>query len=151
MSATLATGDAVNTAKRLEEAAGGGEILIGAVTERLVRHASRLDAVTPVEAKGKSAPVEAWRVLERHRRCRLVRPSLGHASRRQDGRARCCSGTELTASADRRECRLVTVIGAAGVGKTRLVSEFVAEVGAYAHRRLRAAASPTATGSPSGR
>ena len=37
--ATLATGDAVNTAKRLEEAAGGGEILIGAVTERLVRHA----------------------------------------------------------------------------------------------------------------
>ena len=37
--ATLATGDAVNTAKRLEEAAGGGEILIGRVTERLVRHA----------------------------------------------------------------------------------------------------------------
>ena len=40
--ATLATGDAVNTAKRLEEAAGAGEILIGAVTERLVRHAALL-------------------------------------------------------------------------------------------------------------
>ena len=62
--ATLATGDAVNTAKRLEEAAGGGEILIGAVTERLVRHASRLVPLDAVEAKGKSAPVEAWRVLE---------------------------------------------------------------------------------------
>jgi class 3 adenylate cyclase len=50
--ATLATGDAVNTAKRLEEAAGGGEILIGTMTERLVRHATRLDSVGPVEAKG---------------------------------------------------------------------------------------------------
>ena len=38
----------------------------------------------------------------------------------------------LTASADGHECRLVTVIGAAGVGKTRLVSELVAEVGEYA-------------------
>ncbi len=62
--ATLATGDAVNTAKRLEEAAAGGEILIGAVTERLVRHASRLVPLDAVEAKGKSAPVDAWRVLE---------------------------------------------------------------------------------------
>jgi len=62
--ATLATGDAVNTAKRLEEAAAAGEILIGAVTERLVRHASRLAPLAPVQAKGKSAPVEAWRVLE---------------------------------------------------------------------------------------
>src|SRR6185437_15833285 len=53
--ATLATGDAVNTAKRLEEAAGGGEILIGAMTERLVRHATRLDPVGPVVAKGKRA------------------------------------------------------------------------------------------------
>ena len=62
--ATLATGDAVNTAKRLEEAAAGGEILIGAVTERLVRHASQLVPLAPVAAKGKSAPVEAWRVVE---------------------------------------------------------------------------------------
>src|SRR3954470_9789703 len=51
--ATLATGDAVNTAKRLEEAAPGGEILIGAVTERLVRHASRLAAPGPRGVEGK--------------------------------------------------------------------------------------------------
>ena len=129
--ATLATGDAVNTAKRLEEAAGGGDILIGRVTERLVRHASRLEAVTSVEAKGKSAPVEAWRVLgviagaDSFAR-RWDTPLVGRTDELgvlRDG---------LTAGADRRECRLVTVIGAAGVGKTRLVSEFVAEVGAYA-------------------
>jgi class 3 adenylate cyclase/tetratricopeptide (TPR) repeat protein len=129
--ATLATGDAVNTAKRLEEAARGGDILIGKVTERLVRHATRLEGVTPVEAKGKSAPVEAWRVLgaiagaDSFAR-RWDTPLVGRTAELgvlRDG---------LTAGADRRECRLVTVIGAAGVGKTRLVSELVAEVGAYA-------------------
>ncbi len=129
--ATLATGDAVNTAKRLEQAAGGGDILIGRMTERLVRHASRLEAVTSVEAKGKSAPVEAWRVLD-------VIAGADSFARRSDtplvGRTDELGVLRdgLTAGADRRECRLVTVIGAAGVGKTRLVSEFVAEVGAYA-------------------
>ena len=60
---TLVTGDAVNTAKRLEQAAGGGEILIGGVTEQLTRHAVELEPVPPIDAKGKSAAVEAWRVL----------------------------------------------------------------------------------------
>jgi class 3 adenylate cyclase len=59
---TLVTGDAVNTAKGLEQAAAGAEILIGAVTELLVRHAVRLEAIAPVDAKGKANPVEAWRV-----------------------------------------------------------------------------------------
>src|SRR5262249_26723145 len=61
--APLAAGDPVNTAKRLEEGAWGGEILIGAVTERLVRHAARLEPVAALKAKGKRDPVEAWRVL----------------------------------------------------------------------------------------
>jgi class 3 adenylate cyclase/tetratricopeptide (TPR) repeat protein len=131
VAATLATGDAVNTAKRLEEAAGGGEILIGAVTERLVRHASRLVPLAPVEAKGKSAPVEAWRVLE-------AIAGAESFARRWDtplvGRTRelALLRDELTASADGHACRLVTVIGAAGVGKTRLVSELVAELDGHA-------------------
>jgi class 3 adenylate cyclase/tetratricopeptide (TPR) repeat protein len=129
--ATLATGDAVNTAKRLEQAAGGGEILIGALTERLVRHASRLAPVAPVDAKGKSAPVEAWRVLE-------AIAGADSFARRWDtplvGRTGELSllRDELTASAEGRECRLLTVIGTAGVGKTRLVSELIAEVDGYA-------------------
>jgi len=129
--ATLATGDAVNTAKRLEEAAGGGEILIGRVTERLVRHAAHLEAVSPVEAKGKRAPVAAWRVLDTIAGAdsfarRWDTPLVGRTVELgvlRDG---------LTASADGHECRLVTVLGVAGVGKTRLVSELVAEVGEYA-------------------
>src|SRR5438067_8017581 len=49
---TLVTGDAVNTAKRLEQAARTGDILIGAATRRLVEHATDLEPVTPVAAKG---------------------------------------------------------------------------------------------------
>jgi len=129
--ATLATGDAVNTAKRLEEAAGAGEILIGPITEQLVRHASQLEPLAPVEAKGKSAPVEAWRVLGADAGAdsfarRWDTPLVGRTDELAVLR------DELTASADGGGCRLVTVIGTAGVGKTRLVSEFVAEVGAHA-------------------
>ncbi len=125
---TLVTGDAVNTAKRLEEAAGAGEILIGAVTERLVRHAMRLEPAAPVQAKGKSEPIDVWRVLEAIAGAeafarRWDTPLVGR--QRELGLLR----DELTASADDRGCRLVTVVGAAGVGKTRLVSELVAEVG----------------------
>ncbi len=124
--ATLATGDAVNTAKRLEEAAGAGEILIGAVTERLVRHAALLEAVEPVEAKGKSSPLAAWRVVH-------AVPDAEPFARRWDtplvgrGRELAVLRDELAASAGSRACRLVTVLGDAGVGKTRLVSELVAE------------------------
>jgi class 3 adenylate cyclase/DNA-binding SARP family transcriptional activator len=60
---SLVTGDAVNTAKRLEEAAAPGEILVGAATRSMVANATELDAVGPVEAKGKTGFVEAWRVV----------------------------------------------------------------------------------------
>ncbi len=128
---TLVTGDAVNTAKRLEQAADGGEILVGAVTERLIRHAVELEPVTPIDAKGKSAVVEAWRVLslvegaEPFAR-RWDTPLVGRRSELAVLR------DELTASVDTKSCRLVTVVGTAGVGKTRLASELAAEVGEHA-------------------
>jgi class 3 adenylate cyclase/tetratricopeptide (TPR) repeat protein len=128
---TLVTGDAVNTAKRLEQAAGSGEILVGAVTEQLVRHAVRLEALTPVEAKGKSADVEAWRVLsviagaEPFAR-RWDTPLVGRQAELATLR------NELEAAAETNECRLVTVLAAAGVGKTRLATELAAEVSDYA-------------------
>jgi len=126
---TLVTGDAVNTAKRLEQAAGdGGEILIGAVTERLTRHAVELEAVPPIDAKGKSAAVEAWRVLgviegaEPFAR-RWDTPLVGRRTELAVLR------DEITACMEAATCRLVTVLGAAGVGKTRLASELATEVG----------------------
>src|SRR5215204_6978208 len=60
---TLVTGDAVNVAARLEQAAGAGEILIGDATYRLARDAVRVGEPEPVAAKGKSEPVRARRLV----------------------------------------------------------------------------------------
>src|SRR6188768_2422431 len=61
---TLVTGDAVNVAARLEQAAPAGEILIGSETRVLVRDAVRVELVEPLALKGKSEPVEAFRLLD---------------------------------------------------------------------------------------
>jgi predicted ATPase/class 3 adenylate cyclase len=124
--ATLATGDAVNVAKRLEQAAAGGEILIGAVTERLVRHAAQLEAIAPVDAKGKTNPVEAWRV----RPTDVQEETAPYPEPRFVGRRR---ELELLQAAWERvhaenRCQLVTILGEAGIGKSRLVSELVARI-----------------------
>src|SRR5262249_59283953 len=60
----LATGDAVNVAARLEQAAQPGEILLGQETLRLVRGAVEVEPVAPVEAKGKSEPLAAYRLRQ---------------------------------------------------------------------------------------
>lgn len=123
----LATGDAVNVAKRLEEAAPPGEILIGEPTYRLVRDAVDVEAVEPLEFKGKSERVFPYRLVA------LAGDSPGRARRLDSpmvGRER-----ELTAleqayrrAVEERACHLFTILGPAGVGKSRLVVEFVARV-----------------------
>jgi len=121
------TGDAVTVAKRLEEAATGGEVLIGETTRALVHDAARLEAVGPIELKGKGAPVSAWRVLD-------VSPDAAGVSRRLDTPlvnrieelARLL--TTFAEAADGRSCRLVTELGVAGIGKSRLAAELLASV-----------------------
>jgi class 3 adenylate cyclase len=127
----LVTGDAVNTAKRLEEAASSDEILIGAATRRLVANAAQLEPAAPVTAKGKRKPVAAWRVLETIVGAapfarRLDAPLVGRADELAFLRR------ELDASTAGRECRLVTVFGVAGIGKSRLAAELLHEVAGHA-------------------
>src|SRR5947208_3452748 len=74
---TIAPGDAVNTAARLEQGAIPGEILLGESTYRLVRDAVVAEAVPPLDAKGKAEPVKAWRLLSVH-------PSAEGIARRHD-------------------------------------------------------------------
>jgi class 3 adenylate cyclase len=126
-SETLVTGDAVNVAARLEQAASAGEVLIGTETRLLVRDAVRVEQVEPLALKGKSEPVEAYRLLEvasdasplaRH----LETPLVGRERERQ----RLWRDFE-DAVAD-RTCRLFTLLGPAGIGKSRLVADFLERV-----------------------
>jgi len=125
----IALGDHVNVADRLQRAASPGQVLLGEETYRLVRHRVVAEPVAPLTLKGKSGPVHAWRLI-------AVRSDLPDRESRSDaplvGRER-----ELRLLAevfDRavvdRTCHLVTVLGEAGVGKTRLVREFLAGLGA---------------------
>ncbi len=127
---TLVTGDAVNVAARLEQSAGPGEILVGHDTLRLVR-----DAVTaePLElaVKGKAEPVTAHRLQELDAMAqgvtrRLERPIVGRDRERDRLRA---DFADVVAT---RTCRLFTLIGPAGIGKSRLVADFVDHVGTVA-------------------
>jgi class 3 adenylate cyclase/tetratricopeptide (TPR) repeat protein/type II secretory pathway predicted ATPase ExeA len=117
----LATGDAVNVTARLEQAAPTNEIYIGEVTYRLVRDAVRAEPVEPLALKGKSQPVPAYRLVTVHGQEGNVRhhdaPVVG-----RDDELVLLMGRWHAALAERR-ARLVTVIGDAGVGKTRLVRE----------------------------
>src|SRR3990170_2547908 len=122
----LVTGDAVNVAARLQQAAAPGEALIGEATLELVRGAVDIELVEPLEVKGKSQPVPAFRLVSL-----LETPQRSHASHFV-GR-----GNELQlirtawerALAERR-CELITITGEAGVGKSRLVAEALTSIGA---------------------
>jgi class 3 adenylate cyclase/tetratricopeptide (TPR) repeat protein len=130
--AALVSGDAVNTAKRLEQAAGSGEILIGAATRQLVANAVELDHVGAIAAKGKQLPVEAWRVVG-------TIPGAAPFARRLDaalvGRIDELAFLRAQLDAVEREgtCALVTVFGTAGVGKSRLARELLVEIADRAH------------------
>src|SRR5262249_19525781 len=116
----LATGDAVNVAARLEQAAEPGEVLAGAETVRLVPDAVEVGAEGRLGLKGKAEPVPAFpRVAV-----------VGELSRRFDvpvvGRVR--ERRALDDAWERvrseKQCHLFTILGAAGVGKSRLTAEF---------------------------
>src|SRR4051812_14394287 len=118
----LATGDAVNVAKRLEESARTGEILLGEPTRRLVENAVVLEPRDELTLKGKSDPYAAWNVLaviegaSAYAR-RLDAPLIGRANELQ---LLCGVYDEAVAA---RSCRLFTVVGPAGIGKSRLAAE----------------------------
>ncbi len=115
----LATGDAVNVAARLEQAAAPGSILIGEETERLVRNAVGVESVAPVAAKGKSEPVRAFRLI-----LLADEPERRHESRFVGRERELAALDEVWKRAiDESRAELVTVVGEPGVGKSRLVAE----------------------------
>jgi class 3 adenylate cyclase/tetratricopeptide (TPR) repeat protein len=120
----LATGDAVNVAARLEQAAQPGEVLIGEPTLALVHAAADVEPVGPLELKGKSDPISAYRLLRLH-----DAPERGHGQLFV-GRERELALLEEAWERVRAEqrCELVTVVGDAGVGKSRLAVELLTSI-----------------------
>jgi class 3 adenylate cyclase/tetratricopeptide (TPR) repeat protein len=118
-------GDAVNVASRLQTSASPGTITVGERTQRATSSSIEYLPLEPLELKGKAQPVTAWRalgLLEQHtggaRNLRREAPMVG----RQDEFA---ALQALLARVARNEsAHLVTVVGQAGVGKTRLLREF---------------------------
>jgi class 3 adenylate cyclase/tetratricopeptide (TPR) repeat protein len=122
----LATGDAVNVAARLEQAAAPGEVLLGAPTLVLVRDAVEVEEVEPLALKGKAEPVAAYRLLRMQEE-----PERRHETSfvGRERELELLRGVWERAQTERR-CELVTIVAEAGVGKSRLVAELLGRVDA---------------------
>jgi predicted ATPase/DNA-binding SARP family transcriptional activator len=129
---SMAAGDPGNVAARLQETARAGEIVIGEATLQLVRDSVTAEALEPLAVKGKKKPQHAYRVL-------AVTPMVGRAAELDQLR------DAFEAAVAERAPRLFTVLGAAGVGKSRLVREFETRLGGDA-RVLRGRCLPYGEG-----
>jgi class 3 adenylate cyclase/tetratricopeptide (TPR) repeat protein len=121
---TFATGEAVNVAARLQQAAGTGEILIGAAAHRLTDGRVTTENVGPLELRGFRKPIAAYRVLEavdgQPKRVAVSAPFVGRESELE-----LLENTLARTVRDRRP-HVFTVYGEPGVGKSRLLREFLA-------------------------
>jgi len=128
---TLVTGDAVNVAARLEQNAKAGEILLGDQTARLLEETALMEPVPELTLKGKAEPVSAWRLIS-------VLPDVPAFTRplKTPFVGRGSELASLEASFERAvaasRCQLVTVLGAPGIGKSRLLREAVSSLGSRA-------------------
>jgi class 3 adenylate cyclase len=134
---SFVSGDAVNVAARLEQAADPGAILVGERTVAAARGAFEFGASETVEAKGKPQGVECRRVV---RALSLMRPrGVGGLRRTFVGREQEMGLLErvYAETCEQRKAQLVTILGDAGVGKTSLVREFWDRLGAEAPETVR--------------
>jgi class 3 adenylate cyclase/tetratricopeptide (TPR) repeat protein len=119
---TFATGEAVNIAARLQQAAPPNGILIGPAAHRLTLGCFEVDDEGPLEVKGFAEPIWTWRVLS-HIRTEATRqfsaPLVG-----RDAELELLENTYERAVRDRR-AHLFTIYGDPGVGKSRLAREFI--------------------------
>jgi class 3 adenylate cyclase/tetratricopeptide (TPR) repeat protein len=123
----LVTGDTVNTAARLEQAAAPGTVLLGEPTWRLVREFVQAEPVEPLTVKGKADRVLAYRLREGPNEAVLPErpmdtPSVG----REKELARLEAAVDRTRN--QRRCDLVLVVGEPGVGKSHLLHEFTRRI-----------------------
>jgi len=122
----MVAGDIVNTASRLQSVAAPGSVLVGEATQRAASRAIAFEEAGAQTLAGKAAPVPAWRAVRivagrggRNRSDALEAPFVG-----RDEELRALKDLFAATGRERRP-RLVSVIGPAGIGKTRLAWEFI--------------------------
>jgi class 3 adenylate cyclase/tetratricopeptide (TPR) repeat protein len=123
----LATGDAVNVAARLEQAAGPGEILIGTETHRLVADAVEAELLEPLTLAGKAKAVTVWRITGLREDMpaftrEIAAPFVGRQAELTTLRS------VFDKATSERTCELATIVGPPGIGKSRLARELIAAV-----------------------
>ncbi len=116
-------GDAVNTAQRLESAAQPNTVLVGEATYRLARRSFSFQTLPPVMLKGKAQPVANYCLIGRERRAapREGPPLVGRE-------AELARLGEIFQEVTAGRGQIVHLSGEAGVGKTRLVNEFLSRL-----------------------
>jgi class 3 adenylate cyclase/tetratricopeptide (TPR) repeat protein len=144
----MATGDVVNTAARLQTAAPTNGILVGEETFRATQSSIRYREVEPVQAKGKSQPVRAWLAVEASaaaaERAGVRAPIIG-----RDRELVVLEGIWKRVVGEPRP-HLVTIMGPAGIGKSRLAAEFCDSVELSGARVVRGRSLPYGGNSPYG-
>lgn len=120
----MVTGDAVNTAARLEQSAAPGAVVVGPRTHEATRALIEYAELAPMALKGKSAPIQTWQAIRVRTRRGGVRPVLGleAALIGRDEELGLLKETVRRTVADGKP-HLVTVVASAGVGKSRLTWE----------------------------
>ena len=119
---TFATGDAVNLAARLQQAAEPGQVIIGPGTHRLTLGRVETEDLGPIEIRGRAEPVWAWLAISANGAASarvVITPLIG-----RDQELELLQNTYSRAIRDRR-AHLFTIYGEPGVGKTRLANEFL--------------------------
>ena len=119
----VVTGDTVNLASRLQSAAEPGTVLVSGDTHKLIAHAFNCEPLGPIQVKGKTKPVPVFRII-------AVKPVAaklrGLAGLDSPLVGRHGEMTALHEALERLRAGvggIVTIVGEAGIGKSRLVAE----------------------------
>jgi class 3 adenylate cyclase len=137
---TMVVGDVVNTASRLQAAAPINGVLVGRETHAASRATIVYATAAPVLAKGKAEPIEVWLALRAA--VSAGERALSHASLVGRERELDVLRRLWDQVCDERRPHLVTVIGPAGIGKSRLAEEFARSVDSQGGLPLRGRSIP---------
>ena len=132
-----AMGDAINLAARMESAADPGTVLVSEATHRLIAPLFETEARGPIQVKGKQEAVPAYRVLSAKEVPGKARGIEGLQSELVGREPEFIALREALERLQSGMGSIVTIVGEAGIGKSRLVAELRRHVGAHRRAPLR--------------